>query len=188
MSRAYLKSPDRRRQLLAAAAALAGRDGLDQLTMAGLAKAAGVSRQLVYEHFPDHATLVRDLFVDRFSVLDDAVANSAVAREGSTPSLRVACELMLALPAADRHLLRSLLLRSATPEHELAQLASVLRERVIDRWSTALADPESSSARAAVWAVVNAALALGDMVDTGLISLDEAVGQVERLAAAAALR
>ncbi|MBJ7473416.1 MAG: TetR family transcriptional regulator, partial [Solirubrobacteraceae bacterium] len=137
VSRAYLKFPDRRRQLLAAAAEVAGAEGLDQLTMAGLAKAAGVSRQLVYEHFPDRAALVRDLLVDRFSALDDTVASSARATGAAGPSLRVACELMLALPASDRHLLRSLLLRAATPEHELAQLATVLRERVIDRWSTA---------------------------------------------------
>ena len=49
--RKYLRAGERREQLLAAAADLVGKQGWGGLGMIPLAEAAGVSRQLVYEHF-----------------------------------------------------------------------------------------------------------------------------------------
>ena len=55
--RKYLRADERREQLLAVAAELVGKGGWDALGMIPLAEAAGVSRQLVYEHFENLDTL-----------------------------------------------------------------------------------------------------------------------------------
>lgn len=49
--RNYMSSDQRRQQLLEVAAGMVDRDGWNGLTMISLAENAGVSRQLVYQHF-----------------------------------------------------------------------------------------------------------------------------------------
>ena len=56
--RPYMASHQRRRALLDVAAEIVGRSGWSALTMKGLAAEAGVSRQLVYDHFEDGTGLV----------------------------------------------------------------------------------------------------------------------------------
>lgn len=153
--------------------------------MAGLATAAEVSRQLVYAHFADLPTLVRELLTDRFGALDEAVA-AAVADAAGPASARFAAQLMLSLAPADRYILRALLLQANTPEHELAGLAVTVRNRMIDRWATALGGADEPDSRAVAWALINAHLGVADLVDAGTITPERAVDQLARLAAASA--
>jgi AcrR family transcriptional regulator len=180
--RPYLSLDVRHRQLLDAAARLAGRGGLDQLTMVAVAKEAGVSRQLVYEHFGDVPGLVSALLSDRFSKLDAAIAESLrdAPADGTANAVRAAAG-MLALPAADRHIIRALLAFASLPDHELAGLATQLRTRMIDRWSAALTTPDSPRSRAMIWAVLHAGFGLGDQVDAGVITADEALNHFSSL-------
>jgi len=184
--RSYLRAADRRRHLLAAAARLVAREGLGGLSMVGVAAEAGVSRQLVYEHFPDLPTLVVALLEDRFGELE-ATIGAALARRsagGGRPT-RLAARELLALPAVDRHMLRVLVAHAGTSDHELAAIAVRLRTRMIDRWMTALPAGDGPPSRALVWALVNALLGLGDVVDAGVLSLDDALGQFDALLAGA---
>jgi AcrR family transcriptional regulator len=184
--RPYLNHDDRRRQLLDAAARLAGRSGVERLTMVAVAKEAGVSRQLVYEHFRDVPGLAAAVVFDRFRTLDAAIAESLrdVGTDGLTNAVRAAAG-MLALPAADRHIIRGLLAFASVPEHELAELATGLRARMIDRWSTALRATDSPRSRALIWALLHAAFGLGDQVDAGVITIEQAVGYFSLLLEAA---
>src|SRR5665213_473982 len=72
-TRPYLRAGERRSQLLEAAAAVVGREGLGSLTVAGVAVEAGVSRQWIYEHFTDLDDLYRALILDRFASLDATI-------------------------------------------------------------------------------------------------------------------
>ena len=184
--RRYLKAPARRRQLIDAATEIAGRDGLDRLSMVGVAHAAGVSRQLVYEHFPDLSTLVVALLVDRFGEID-AVISRAIAHspEGGIAPAMLAAKEMLSLPAEHRHIIRTLLAHAGITGHELSELANRLRERSIDRWATLIGAPESMRSRALAWALTSAALGLGDLVDAGDITVEQAATYIETLVRAA---
>ena len=71
-----MRAADRRRQLLEAAGRVAGREGLGRLTMVGVATEAGVSRQLVYEHFADLPTLVWALVANRFGAAEATIASA----------------------------------------------------------------------------------------------------------------
>lgn len=185
-SRPYLRARERRRQLLDAAAAIAGRDGLDRLSMIGVATEAGVSRQLVYEHFANLPSLVAALMLDRFGELDSAVANAiAEDRAGGLDAALEAARLLLSRPAEERHILRSLLAHSGSPNHELYTLAAKLRSRTVDRWSRTFSTAADPNSRALVWALVNSILALGDLVDSSEITLEQAITQLEILGNAA---
>jgi AcrR family transcriptional regulator len=154
--------------------------------MVAVAKEAGVSRQLVYEHFGDVPGLVAALVFDRFSKLDAAIAETLrYAPAGGTANAVRAAAGMLALPAADRHIIRALLALASLPDHELAGLATQLRARMIARWSAALPTPDSPRSRAMIWALLHAGFGLGDQIDAGVITIDEALKHFSRLLEAA---
>ncbi len=186
--RAYLRSDERRRQLLESAAQIAGSEGVDRLTIVGLAKAAGVSRQLVYDHFSDLQGLVRAMLAERFRVIDNAIYAAITrpdAHESPQRERAVALEAargFLELPAGDRHVLRSVLSATDTPGHELHPLALQLRARSIRRWLPFMGGERADAgAEARTWALVNALAGIGDLVGTGELGVEEGLEQFELL-------
>ena len=181
-----MRAADRRRQLLDAAARIAGREGLGRLTMVGVASEAGVSRQLVYEHFADLPALVWALVADRFSAAEATIVSALEEpRADRTEVALVATRVLLSLPSEQRHLVRSLVGHANLPDHELSVPAARLRARMIKRWTTALGTGQSRVARARVWALLQAIFGLGDLIDAGELSLDEAEAQFATLLRAA---
>ena len=184
-TRPYLRSEDRRRQLLDVAARIAGSEGVDRLTVVGLAKAAGVSRQLVYDHFSDLQGLVGAVLADRFTVIDNAIYES-ISAPGAFADPEHAIELALGaargfleLSHEDRHLLRSVLSTTDAPAHELNPLASLLRARSIKRWRPLLGGELEPSSEARAWALVNAINGLGDLVATDDLTVEGALEEFE---------
>ena len=180
-TRPYLRSEDRRRQMLDVATRIAGSEGVERLTIVGLAAEAGVSRQLVYDHFSDLAGLVWAVLIDRFVAIDNAIY-AATRRPGAMDSpddaVEVALEAargFLMLSREDKHILRSVLTTTDAPAHELNALALQLRERSINRWKPVLGGEQNPSARARTWALVNALNGLGDLVSTGELTAEEAL-------------
>lgn len=180
--RPYLRAHERRAQLLSAAAVVVGRDGLAGLSVSAVAAEAGVSRQWVYEHFSDPVDLYRALLLDRFAALDDAL--DAAAHLSGPDRAVLAARQLFALPVADRRILQALVVGQNRPE--LAAIESELRERILGRWTPAVraAGHDEISARAIVWAVVNALFGLADQIDGDDLDVDTAVVVLERLATA----
>lgn len=144
--------------------------------MVAVAKEAGVSRQLVYEHFRDLPGLVAALVFDRVSKLDAAISATLADTPADAAENAVSAVAgMLALPAADRHIIRALLALASLPEHELGDLAAGLRVRMIDRWSAALRTSYSPRSRGLIWALVQAAFGLGDLLDAGETTVEQAL-------------
>jgi AcrR family transcriptional regulator len=166
---------------------IAGRDGVEGITMVAVAAEAGVSRQLLYEHFSDLETLVVTLLLDRFAALD-ATISAAIVATGGGPTLEnalTAARLVLSLPAEQHRVLRSLLVGSFAGEPQLAEIARRVRERSTDRWSTVFGDPNDPMTRGLAWVMVNSTLALCDLVDAGLLTIEDASAILQRLASAA---
>lgn len=185
--RSYLRSEDRRRQLLDAATQIAGSEGVDRLTIVGLAKAAGVSRQLVYDHFSDLQGLLGAVLADRFTVIDNAIYESISApgafadRDRAVEVALGAARGFLELSREDRHLLRSVLSTTDAPAHELNPLALTLRERSIRRWRPLFPDGDDAVFRPRAWALVNALDGIGDLVASGELDVDAALREFEVL-------
>jgi AcrR family transcriptional regulator len=178
-TRPYLRAEDRRRQLLEVATRIAGQEGVEQLTIVGLANAAGVSRQLVYDHFSDLSSLVAAMLMDRFAAVDEAMSRTAHPSEPRDPvqTAREAARRYLELSREDRHILRSLLAHTDASQHELSELVLLLRERSINRWGPILCSSEGVGARARTWAMVSALHGLGDLVSTGVLTIEEALSE-----------
>ncbi len=180
--RPYLRAGERRTQLLGAAAALVGRDGLGSLTMAGVAAEAGVSRQWVYEHFTDLGDLYRALVLDRFASLDADIDAGALRLSGAELA-EFAARRLFALAPADRRILRALVDGAGWNRPELAGIESDLRERILGRWTGFVGrsgrhDPEI---RAVIWAIVNAAFGLADQVERQELGVEAAIAILGQL-------
>jgi AcrR family transcriptional regulator len=181
--RPYLRAEDRRRQLLDTAARIAGRDGLEGLTIVGLANAAGVSRQLVYDHFSDLSSLVAAMLMHHFAAVDEAIARSILPESNPDPlhTPLEAARRFLELSREDRHILRNLMAYTDVPQHELSGLAIEMRERSIDRWSMILGARDDLGTRARIWALVHSLHGLGDLVSTGVLSVEQALSDFASL-------
>jgi len=179
--RPYLRSEDRRRQLLEVAATIAGRDGLDSLSVVGLASEAGVSRQLVYDHFSDLPGLVIALLVDRFASVVAAISVPSENDADAVATTVTAARIFLELPPADLYILRTLLSHANAPEHKLSDLARLLRARTTDRWTVVFGSANDEVSRANAWALFNALYGLSDAVSMQAITIDQALAQLRAM-------
>ncbi len=178
-ARKYLTGQERRGQLLAAAAELASEGGWEALGMVPLAEAAGVSRQLVYEHFKNLEQLqlevTRHFFDGVFGAVGDALERHP---EDLVAALRTGVRGMLELPRGARLVLRELIAVPARPGHAMERLRARVREDVTDQWvgpireQTGIGD---QPARALAWMMNLASWALFDLVEDGTFTRDEAV-------------
>ncbi|HSP30270.1 MAG TPA: TetR/AcrR family transcriptional regulator, partial [Ilumatobacteraceae bacterium] len=163
-TRPYLRAADRRRQLLEAVGRLFDRSGFGDITVAGVAAEAGVSRQLVYDHFDDLGTLC-DAFVEarlaRYRA--DLPEISALRPDEAAATM---FRHLLTIPSTDRRVVRLLV-----ADVGLTALDG-LRERFcadeLARWpNRARSGPRAA---AAMWATSSALLALADAVTSGEIA------------------
>jgi AcrR family transcriptional regulator len=183
--RPYLRAGARRTQLLDAAAAIVGRDGLGNLTIAGVGAEAGVSRQWVYGHFSDLDDLYRSLILDRFAALEASI-DAAEKRLNRQELVVFGARQVFGLGSADRRILRCLVDGTGWNSPELAGIGSELRERIFGRWTGFVRElgHDETEARAIVWAVVNALFGLADQIEREPLALERAVDILKGLVGA----
>ncbi|MSX21989.1 MAG: TetR family transcriptional regulator [Actinobacteria bacterium] len=172
--RSYLRPPERRRQLLDATTAVVRRDGLTALTMVAVAAEAGVSRRLVYNHFPDLATLARTFVADRLMTFmaDTESEFNSEARSRSAAARSIFVRLS-AVPAEDRLLLRTLLVGAGPVE--LNGIQELIEERMQERWRRMPTDaPDDPLLDARVLIAGQIALTIADLVDRGRLTAEQA--------------
>jgi AcrR family transcriptional regulator len=126
-----LSAPERREHLLDVAAALVVEQGVDALTMEGVASRAGVSKGLGYAYFSNRDDLVVELFEREMTELDRRVAAAAaVARADSLEDrLRATVKAMFDT-VAERGVLLGRLLQRPASNTPLAAMQSRRHERV----------------------------------------------------------
>jgi len=170
--RPYLPAPQRREHLLAAAGRLVGQGGWTALSMQGLAAAAGVSRQLVYEHFATADDLHLATLTHLFERTQASTA--AIARAGASlgDTVRASFALFLDLPAEERHALRTLAAEREPGRRGLARAHARLRNQVTSVWApyvhqqTGVSEAEAS---ALAWMINTAAWGLSDTIADGTL-------------------
>jgi len=177
--RRYLRAGERREQLLAAAAELVGKQGWGGLGMIPLAEAAGVSRQLVYEHFENvdvlHLEVTRFLFEEVFRAVSEALERHP---EDLLAATRTGIRLMLELPRAARLALRDLAASPADAGSTVDRQRARNKRQVTDLWVGPIQRQTGiglREARALAWMMNVAAWALFDLVEDGTLTREEAV-------------
>lgn len=172
--RPYLRPAERRRHLLDAAAAVVRRDGLNGLTMVAVTAEAGVSRRLVYNHFPDLRTLVGAYVTDRLSAF--AQESDATFIENVGNPLKVAREIftrILAIAPEDRSLLRAILC-GAVPR-EILPIQAIVEQVAVDRWERVVPENQRQPLDRVRWlALIQVGLTLVDGMDRGFLTAPEA--------------
>jgi AcrR family transcriptional regulator len=181
--RSYLPAAVRRSLIVQAASRLISREGLHGLTMVAVAKEAGVSRQLVYDHFPDLPTLFRAAFAEQARQyelgLDDVFALSA---SDTATMARQLFEHVLALGPETRRVVRALV-GGAVPL-ELTGIREQFLATTNKRWCSWFhrlgLDDRSSNALVVV--MTSAYLSVAELVDEGEIGAEAAAAIVVMLA------
>ncbi len=183
--RAYLRANERREQLLAAAADLVGKRGWSALGIVPLAAAAGVSRQLVYEHFADTSDLLASVMRYLFESARATTAQILADQSDDVGSvIRRAYEVYLALPQAQRRALRALAGDSDPESTELGRARHVMRHEILGLWApyvsrhTGLSEAKS---RALAWMLTASSWAITDLVEDGTVSPTEATEMLSRV-------
>lgn len=169
--RPYLRAEDRRRHLLDAVGRSFDRAGFGGVTMAGTATEAGVSRQLVYDHFGDLDTLYEAFVEDRLARYRDGRPDVS----GLSPEQAAAAmfEHLLAIPSSDRRVVRLLVADVGLPA--LDRVRARFRRDELARWPVRPhAGAGRATADAALWAATSALLALADAVTDGAATASEA--------------
>ena len=181
--RPYMATHQRHRALLDVAAEIVGRSGWSALTMKGLATSAGVSRQLVYDHFEDGAGLLLSTIKHLFEGSHRATAEALRSSTGDASStIREAYRIFLEMPVARRRALRSISGDLVPDRPEARKAVAVMREQILSIWlpyarqQTGLSEREL---RPLLWMLNGAAWGLSDLVDDGTVSKE---GAVEMLA------
>ncbi|HQU26047.1 MAG TPA: helix-turn-helix domain-containing protein [Acidimicrobiales bacterium] len=175
--RPYLRAVDRRRQLLEVASAVVDREGLRALTMSHLAHEAGVTRQLVYQHFADLDALLRALLRQRTGGFREAMSRALERGRAGDDLLARVVEVGLAAPANDRRLMRYVFCGLADDQPALGGLVRTLRRQVTDRWLTVLhgTTAVTPAERARVWVVIMTMFTLWSLEDAGEVTAPDAL-------------
>jgi len=182
--RPYMASHDRRRALLDAAAEMVGRGGWNALTMKGLAAEAGVSRQLVYDHFEDGTGLVLATLEHLFQESHQATTEVLQGSASDVPStIREAYRIFVEMPAAQRRALRAVSGDFVSDRPETRKAIAVMREQIFALWipfgrrQTGLGEREL---RPLIWMLISASWGLADLVDDGTVSKKKATEMLVR--------
>lgn len=183
--RPYLAAPERRLQLLDVAGRLVREGGWSALSMQGLAIAAGVSRQLVYEHFES----ADDLSLATLGHLFERIhaATEAVVRAGDDleTTLARAFDLLVDMAPEERDALRALASLRDPSHRRMARAKSRLRARITALWVPyieAQTGLRGGEAQAVAWMLVNAAGGLADGIADGSIERRRGVALWVRVA------
>lgn len=173
-TRTYLSSDQRRRQLLDAAGRLFVTRGLSGMTMVAVAREAGASRQLVYDHFADLAALQESFFEERAADYLGQLDRAIDSPGGGDPVV-AAFTTLLSIPAEDRQAIR--LLAADTSTTELDGIRRRLRERLETRWMERLdgLGGDERLARAVLWTSMGTVLTVADLADRKEITRAQAI-------------
>ncbi len=139
--------------------------------MAGAASEAGVSRQLVYDHFGDLDTLCEAFVEARLDRYRQELPDIASLQPDDAAATMF--RHLLTIPSTDRRVVRLLVADVGLPA--LDRVRDRFHTEELARWpSAARSEPHGGVATAAMWATSSALLALADAVTSGEITDTEA--------------
>lgn len=176
--RQYLSAESRRESILRVADEVLSKEGIAHLSIVEVARRAGISRQLIYQHFADLNTLLIEVIRMRFTESKIALDIAEGARELEIRDLvQRQIRRVLNLPTRDRQLMRNLFGDITALPRDLWVTIAEVRQTVVARW-TNLIDPRNTPAPlsyAKMGLIIHAILGAWDLIIDGSLTEDEAV-------------
>lgn len=146
------------------------------VTLAAVAKEAGVSKRLMYHYFADVQALYDEMFAARIAVHTHAVDTELADAAPADPDeqLAMAVRRFLGLPATYRHW-TALALANALPAELDAQREQVL-EALVSRWGSlpVFAPLDVPTQRTVMAMIVSNVCMLATAVDEGHLTVEQA--------------
>lgn len=183
--RPYLGKDDRKRALLQCAAELVEEAGWGVLNMSALADRAGVSRQLVYQHFPNLESLLGAtawaVFTDTMEGTAQAIANHPTDLK---QAIRAAELVSLDMPVGKGDALWQLIAGSGLNSPELETIRLGIRDVILSLWVPAIRKAkglDKPAATSLVWMVILSFWGVRQLIRDQLISREQGVAQFDEL-------
>ena len=183
--RPYLGKEDRRKSLLNAAAELVEEAGWGVLNMSALADRAGVSRQLVYQHFPNLESL---LGATAWAIFTDTMQGTALAITSNPhdikQAIRAAVFVSLDMPVGKGDALWQLIAGSGLNSPELETIRLGIRDVILSLWVPAIRKAkglDKPAATSLVWMVILSFWGVRQLIRDQLISREQGVAQFDAL-------
>lgn len=183
--RPYMGKEDRRKSLLQAAANLVENKGWGVLTMSALAESAGVSRQLVYQHFPNLENLLGATAWTIFLATAEGTEQAIKAHPNDVRmAIRTASLVSLDMPKGQGDALWQLISGTTFNLPELEAIRVGIRELILKLWAAPIQNlkgMDDASSRTFAWMLIMAFWGMRQMVRDGLISRDEGVKEFDEM-------
>lgn len=183
--RPYLGKDDRKKALLHSAAELVEEAGWGVLNMSALADRAGVSRQLVYQHFPNLESL---LGATAWIVFTDTMEGTAQAIASHPNDLKQAiraAELVsLDMPVGRGDALWQLIAGSGLNSPELETIRVGIRDVILKLWVPTVRKEKNldkAAATSLVWMVILSFWGIRQLIRDGLVSREQGIAQFDAL-------
>ncbi len=151
-----LSAAERRSQLIAVAEELAGAAGLDAVRLDAVARAAGVTRPVVYDHFSSREVLLSEMLRGRAEAIAAEVGAAVDGVEGLEPLLRAGTLAYLDAIGRRGFVTRALLGSGGSPVTDGAR--RIAHENASRRWGALIAESSGIESGEAA-AIANYAIA-----------------------------
>jgi len=142
-----LPADERRQQLLAVACELFARSGFHDTSMDDIADAAGVTKPVLYQHFPSKRALYFELLEDTGRQLLDRLANATGRATSGRSRVEAGFRAYFQFAVGDRSSFRLLFGTSIRSDPEFARTVEAILQAVADTISTLIDLPTSDDQR-----------------------------------------
>lgn len=182
--RPYLNKAERKAQLVEAAASLVETQGWSVLNMSTLADHVGVSRQLVYQHFPSLGSL---LTATAHAIFNDTMQGTMAAIAANQNDIKLAisaaAEVSLDMSNGKGDALWYMIAGMNTGLEELETIRISIRNIIIGLW-TPMAQKQLDlcevQAKALVWMMIMSFWGIRNLVRDGVLSRTQGLDEFER--------
>jgi AcrR family transcriptional regulator len=128
-----MRAPERRRQLLEVARKVFGRRGYHTVTMDSVAKEAGVTKPILYDHFPSKRELYLALLESDLAGLKQRLDDGLESSRGNRERIRGSFQAYFDFVDEEGEGFRLLMKEAVGAEEEFRELVAEFREAVLAR-------------------------------------------------------
>ena len=177
--RSYLGKDDRRKFLLVCASELVETQGWAALTMSALAVSANVSRQLIYQHFPNLESLLSATSVHIFMGTMEATQQAISSHSNDLrAAIRSASLVSLDLPVGRGDALWQLIAGMSLGSPELEKIRLQIRDVILSLWVPSVSQTRQinqSAATSLVWMCMMSFWGIRQLIRDGVITREQGI-------------
>jgi AcrR family transcriptional regulator len=128
-----MRAPERRKQLLEVARRVFGRRGYHVVTMDDVAREAGVTKPILYDHFPSKRDLYRDLLEEDLADLKERLREALETSKGNRQRIQGSFQAYFDFVDEEGAGFRLLMQEAVGPEREFREMVFRFRDEVLDQ-------------------------------------------------------